>query len=80
MSQKLSFKKYSLGFLGVTIALLILMILFNLVIDPLDIYRFVKKDGGVNKIKPAISKYTRIGSLFKPNGANPKQLHSALPE
>ncbi len=73
MHQQDTFKRYSLGLSGVTLLLLMIIVVFNLVVDPLDIYRLVTKSG-FNEIKPAFAKYTRIAKPIQVEWYQPKTI------
>lgn len=71
MNKPFDFKKYSLLVAGTSSFFLIFMIVFNLIVDPLDIYRLVKVKG-FNEIKPAIAKYTRMSKPIQTEWYQPK--------
>jgi hypothetical protein len=71
MHQQDTFKKYSLGFSGVTLLLLMIIVVFNLVVAPLASFRLVTKPG-YNEFKPAFAKYTRIAKPIQVEWYQPK--------
>lgn len=73
MDQPFNFKKYSLLVFATSFLLLIFVVVFNLIVDPLDIYRLVKKED-FNKVKPAVAKYTRISKPILTEWYQPKSV------
>jgi len=73
MKQPQKSRSYSIRFFYISIGLVAFMVAFNLVVDPLDIYRLVDRQG-FNEIKPKISRYSRIAKPIQTERFQPQSL------